>query len=61
MCIKYRVSLTEIAKIAGVSRQTVSIRINGNKERFWNENEMKKIWHYFKNIDNTIEITDLFF
>lgn len=61
MCVKYRVSNAKLAEILGVSRQTVSQRLNSVKGRYWNEPQMKKILEYFKTLDNSIKIEDLFF
>lgn len=61
MCVKYHVTLSHIAELTGVSRQSVSERVNDKNNRYWNEPQMKVIWDYFRTLDNNIKITDLFF
>lgn len=61
MCVKYHVSNAKLAEILGVSRQTVSQRLNGVEGRFWNEPQMMAILEYFQSLDSSITMTDLFF
>lgn len=61
MLVKYGIKQRELADSVGVSRQTVTNRLN-NARGEWTESEMLKVWEYFKtHIDKNIKITDLFF
>lgn len=61
MLVKHGIKQSELARAIGVSRVTVTNRINGLKGE-WTESDMLKVWGYFKtNVDENIQITDLFF
>lgn len=61
MLVKYGIKQSELARAIGVSRVTVTNRINGLKGE-WTESDMLKVWEYFKtNVNENIQITDLFF
>lgn len=61
MLVKHGITQAKLAEVISVSRVTVTNRINGLKGE-WTESDMLKVWEYFKtNVDENIQITDLFF